>query len=559
MWIQQKSASIVKAGIYFNDTTKCAAYAAARVDSAIMRVMPISRWNAVISLVLLLLIAVIARVSFSTLDFNSLLSTYLVDDAFYYFKIASHLATEHRITYDGDQLTNGFHPLWLAVITPFYTPADNGIAFVYRVQWLMVLIDLLSVVALYRTLLQCKTGVVIAFIASFWFCVHSTFIDIQMNGLETSLNTLLLLMLLSAFVAIFLNKQASSSRYWYFGAVAGLAFLARTDNAIALVVLFAALFLREYQQRLTGFRPLFASAALAGLLALPWLLWNWIHFGSLVQSSGKIETIYWGEPHFSWQRVAFEWLMLPIKVFEQMKLFVRLFIAPSGNAAWMSAGWLLFFGSALLWFWRSRRVSTELKAVAVFCVAVLAVFCYHAAFRSFVRTWYFIPVGLVLLLLLAGMAAALQSCEQELEKNKMRFVVSLLLLAICTAQVLISFSPSRLPGVITEHSTHLTVAKWLNNNTPSDAVIGSMNSGVLSYLVHRKVINLDGVVDVRSMRAHWDKKQPEYLHERGIQYLVDNAGALNFFCRDNPYHTCEKVFAFGDAKNPSLVVRIVNK
>jgi len=559
MLIQRCSEDIVKAGISSGDTTKCVASIVVRVIKTAMRVSSVSRLHRAVVIFVLLLIAVIARVPFTTLDFNSLLSTYLVDDAFYYFKIASHLAMEHRITYDGDQLSNGFHPLWLALITPFYTPADNGITFVYRVQWLMLLIDLLSVVVLYRTLLQCKANAVVAFVATLWFCLHSTFIDIQMNGLETSLNTLLLLMLLSAFVQVYQSEQATQWRYWYFGAVAGLAFLARTDNAIVLVVLYGALFWCARKQGLARLSPLFVSAVLAGLIVLPWLLWNWIYFGSLVQSSGKIETIYWGEPQFSWQRTAFAWLMMPTSVFGKLEFFSRLFIAPVGNAAWGATGFLLLMAGCLLWFWRSVRVPNELKAVAVFCIAVLVVFCYHAAFRSFVRTWYYIPVGLVLLLLLASVATAWLAHWQSLGKKRLSYAVPVVLVVVCAAQVLFSFSPSRLRGVVTGRSTHITVAQWLDANTSSDAVIGSMNSGVLSYLVHRKVINLDGVVDVRSMRAHWQKKQPEYIHERGIQYLVDNAGALNFFCRDNPYHTCEQVFSFGDAKNPSLVMKVVNK
>ena len=129
------------------------------------------------ALTVLLLIAAVVRWPFTTLDFNSLLTTYLADDAFYYFKIASHLAIDHRITYDGEQLSNGFHPLWLAVITPFYTVANNGVDFVYRVQWLMFGIDLLTVVALFHLLQKLKTGLLVAFIGTLLFCIHSSFVE----------------------------------------------------------------------------------------------------------------------------------------------------------------------------------------------------------------------------------------------------------------------------------------------------------------------------------------------------------------------------------------------
>lgn len=44
------------------------------------------------------------------------------DDAFYYFQIARNIATGHNVTFDGETLTNGFHPLWMALLTPALSP-----------------------------------------------------------------------------------------------------------------------------------------------------------------------------------------------------------------------------------------------------------------------------------------------------------------------------------------------------------------------------------------------------------------------------------------------------
>jgi hypothetical protein len=524
----------------------------------------IKRGHHILTVFLLLLLAAIARVSFTSLDFNSLLSTYLVDDAFYYFKIASHIATDHRITYDGEQLSNGFHPLWMAVITPFYTAGSDGVDFVYRVQWIMFFIDLLSVVVLYRTFLRLGATLFVAVIGTAVFCVHATFIDVQMNGLETSLNTLVLLLLLNAFLPVFQLPPVRWRSALYCGVASALAFLARTDNAIAVLVLFLAWTWQERYQWQKMLPKIVAAGALALLMVSPWLLWNGLHFGSVVQSSGKIETIYWGEPHFSWQRTLFNGLMMPIKVHQQLKLFTRLFIVPWGNAAWVAAGFMVFVGVAITWFCRSRCMPKPLKGLVVFCCGVLAIFIYHAAFRSFVRTWYFVPVGLVFLLLLVGLVVAWQSQKQAANDQptstmRLKSWLCVPVLVGYLFAVLFWYSPTKLAGVVTEPVSHLVVAKWLNTHTPADAVIGSMNSGVLSYVVHRKVINLDGVVDVRSMRAHWERREPAYIHERGIRYLVDNDGALQFFCRDNPFHTCVTEFTFGDPKNLSKVVKIVDK
>ena len=51
------------------------------------------------------------------------------DDSFYYFQIAYHMAEGKFSTFDGGiTRTNGYHPLWLFAITPFYWVFDKEAA-----------------------------------------------------------------------------------------------------------------------------------------------------------------------------------------------------------------------------------------------------------------------------------------------------------------------------------------------------------------------------------------------------------------------------------------------
>jgi hypothetical protein len=506
------------------------------------------QWRHFFTVLVLMALAVAARIKVTMLDFNSLLTYYLADDAFYYYKIAENIFNWHRITYDGEQLSNGFHPLWLALITLFYTPLNDGLDFVYRVQWVMFFISILTVIALYFTLLRLRASWFVSAIVTAVFCVHSTFVDMQMNGLETSLNTLVLLLLLNVFLKVYLESLSSYWHYAWLGFIAAAAFLTRTDNAITLLLLFT-LLAWEHRKHFIVLMPRFLLAgSIALLIAAPWLLWNQINFGSMIQSSGKVETILWGEPVFSWGDKLYRLIFTPMRLYDNLQDFAKLFISPVGNMAWMSA---LFLGSWLLLMllMLRRKHSPSMRALACFCIAVMAVFCYHAGFRSFVRTWYHIPVGLVALLSVAGLGIWLESVTK----------FSRFLLLLWLASVLWLHSPTKLPGAATEQSAHRVVADWINSETPPNAVVGSMNSGVLGYLAHRKVINLDGVVDYRSMQAHWQKNRHAYIHERGIHFLVDNDGALVLFCSENPLHTCETVLTFGNKFRPSKVVKIVNK
>ncbi len=59
-------------------------------------------------------------------DLVNLIRDVNYDDAFYYFQIAYHLAGGEFSTFDGGiTRTNGYHPLWLLLITPFYWVFDK--------------------------------------------------------------------------------------------------------------------------------------------------------------------------------------------------------------------------------------------------------------------------------------------------------------------------------------------------------------------------------------------------------------------------------------------------
>ena len=63
------------------------------------------------------------------LDLINLIRGLSSDDAFYYFQIAHNLAEGKFSTFDGGiTRTNGYHPLWLFLITPFYWIFDKEAA-----------------------------------------------------------------------------------------------------------------------------------------------------------------------------------------------------------------------------------------------------------------------------------------------------------------------------------------------------------------------------------------------------------------------------------------------
>jgi hypothetical protein len=71
----------------------------------------------------------------------------LEDDYFYYAIIADNLVSNGRITYDGVTLTNGFHPLWFAVIV-LLRAVCGGLGFTFYVA--LTLLFVISMIATYE-------------------------------------------------------------------------------------------------------------------------------------------------------------------------------------------------------------------------------------------------------------------------------------------------------------------------------------------------------------------------------------------------------------------------
>lgn len=45
---------------------------------------------------------------------------FCLDDAYFYFKIANNVALGKGSTFDGLNYTNGYHPLWLIILSGYY-------------------------------------------------------------------------------------------------------------------------------------------------------------------------------------------------------------------------------------------------------------------------------------------------------------------------------------------------------------------------------------------------------------------------------------------------------
>ncbi|HVP14200.1 MAG TPA: hypothetical protein VMS88_01575, partial [Terriglobales bacterium] len=203
----------------------------------------------------------------------------VADDAFYYFTIARNLAAGHGATFDGLAPTNGFHPLWLLLLTPVFAFARavgaGSWSAVHMALALCAGFDLLSGILLARLLRRCGAphGAIAA--AAVWFLSPFTVL-LSLRGMESALNVTLFALWAGLLPGAFARGTAD-------GGGRGGPHL-RDGLALAVVTLVAALRGRAGWGRAAGFLAVAGLTAAVG--ALPWFLWNLATFGTPWQVSG---------------------------------------------------------------------------------------------------------------------------------------------------------------------------------------------------------------------------------------------------------------------------------
>lgn len=149
-----------------------------------------------------------------------------VDDSFYYLVVARNFAAGHGSTFDATtELTNGYHPLWMAVLVPlfrFVHDPELGI----RLTLLLSGAFALGMLVFLRRTLNDVVGpwaALLVFVAFAW----PRFFGLTQNGLETAL---LLFLYAAIFRTLVSGRLETTSQRVGFALLLGFAMLARLDT-----------------------------------------------------------------------------------------------------------------------------------------------------------------------------------------------------------------------------------------------------------------------------------------------------------------------------------------
>jgi hypothetical protein len=424
------------------------------------------------------------------------------EDGFYYFQIARNVTLGLGSTFDGVHPTNGYHPLWMAVLVPVYLlfpDTTRGLAAAVALQGLLFAA---GAVLLYR-LLRGAAGPAASLMGALSWMVLAY--RESVSGLEFALHGVCVLgaMLLAA------GWWRGAREGWRapaLGLVLAACVLVRLDNAAlaALVCAWAWMLARHEPAR---WRRLMALA-LPPLLALgAYAAWSTWMFGHASPVSGAVKR-EWSQyllaqdPAYARGGVVMAKLGQLLWPLTALPLRYPLVLAVGG------------YGAAIA---LAARVAA-LRPLAPFAAwsalqVVLAALWFHGEVSFLGAPWYF-AVQPVMAVVLAAAAVERRAAARPRVARPAAIAVA------AAAALALALEAGRWHARDPQRVTY-EAADWARAHVPPDAVVASWHAGAVGYLSGRRVLNLDGLVNSWDFHRRRRADLCAYWREENVAYVVD--------------------------------------
>lgn len=124
-------------------------------------------------------------------------SWFMRDDAYYYFKVAQNITEGLGSTFDGINMTNGYHPLWMLVCIPIFFFARFDLILPLRILIMVIgVLNAVTAILIYRLIKSNLSHAVAMLAASFWAFSINIYQTVYLLGLETPLAAFAIVLLI---------------------------------------------------------------------------------------------------------------------------------------------------------------------------------------------------------------------------------------------------------------------------------------------------------------------------------------------------------------------------
>ena len=502
-----------------------------------------------------------------------------IDDSFYYFQIARNLADGKLSTFDGGiTRTNGYHPVWMLLITPFHWILDPKAAlFGIKVFEIMLVAGAVVLIVVAARLARLPWILLFAVLPVLYH--HRPLI----SGMEAAAALFMLGLL---FFALTLFARNPTRWRWLLAVVAFLLPWVRLEYAAISLAATAALYLveRPRRKRPSGgpwaWDALVRSISSLGNATVPLLgacagilvyfAYNLFFFGGIVPVSGAIK-LAWSQSAFTIEGYS---LVQNFKDMLQYEFFDDELLVALEVLAYLLVIWYFSQRSPS---WRCEERLRIIFLIGVFSLAAghlakfaQTVFMMHPGIISY-TAWYYGPAYLMMALIVpvrCFVAIHFIHCFVGPKSPRMAGIAKSGILAIAAIFMVQKTDFTYPYRFVDFHRDYLAVgwkisayagSQLTNWILPGRSVGGSWNAGVVGYFSRFPVVNLDGLVNSydylqKSLgRGHISDtltSNPKQIYsEDSVEFFHQTFGITHFFDYLEIAHLDNDSFAAEDFEN----------
>lgn len=449
------------------------------------------------------------------------------DDSYYYFRIAQNIANGYGSTFDLINKTNGYQPLVLLFLTFIYLLFNPNIFAPIIIS--QIILSIVSTAAAYFTFVFVKRilrNEYAALLSSFLLFLNPVVIAINFKSLETNFYWLFILISILFYEQKIKNSENIRSEliYFIFGILISLAALSRLDGGFYILAFSIYILFLKKESFLKRFKKTFITGLGFSIIFIPYLIFNYLKFDHFVPISGRAKVFhnhrsvlsqvgdYWSFDFFLYEIRRF---LFPFNfdlfanrgfgVIEQIAVYVVIAI-------------LIF---VIIYFVKSgyvKKVFELFSGYGFIPIFLLFHYSFYTLYFWEYRFYYFLP-EVIFLMMAISLLAGIWIKDKFVNSHKKVFKI-----LIATISFILLLGGIKIFTAQHEQTLALKTAKWLKENLSSDEIIGSANSGIISYFTQFKVVNLDGMVNNDELLNKYKSGSDEYikyLRRRNIKYLVD--------------------------------------
>lgn len=442
------------------------------------------------------------------------------DDAFYYFKIAQHIAARHGSTFDGVHPTNGYHPLWmLCLVGLAHWPHDN-VTYLRAAQAMAFVVHAGGAAFLFLLLRSLVSPAWAAFCAATWLVTPWGLLQAS-QAMEAPLYQACVFGLLLAHRRITASPTPDRWRHRAaYGAALATVALARTDGVLLCALSVVGAVKHGWTEPSARRARLYGVAASVVGAIVIWGLWataSWAAVGSIVQDSAVMKTLWRGHgitPSSAVPADALTFLLV-------------WFLKPTALLAWgnvWSAATPLASGllAVIVLLASTRRRAFGPQCTLSFWLvgwAVLTGVLYYALLSD-LQLWHMVPAAIALIVTVSILGPAAVRGGGRMPLMVPALVAGAYIVCSSVADLRTQRSPY--PWQV---DIYRSLRRFDAQLGPHDRV-GSFNAGIAGYFSQREVINLDGLVN-HSVIGDWQAGSWSTFVERAhITHIADERSSL---------------------------------